>query len=120
MKHEFTLAGFLGIPPRQDDNNTFEATDSNVEQDDSSPTSTSINPTTGLPLITPNASIDVMGNAIGQPNTPEIEEITTSESSSACDNDIFGSSIDPFNDIHDTSGSDSFMDTWFDALSDDW
>ncbi|MFC3095454.1 hypothetical protein DRW07_08940 [Alteromonas sediminis] len=119
MKHEFTLAGFLGIPPRQTDNDACDAHDECSEIDDSPIASTSINPATGLPLIAPNACIDVMGNAIGQSNTQDIEEITTTESSRLCDNDIFGAGIEPFSDTNDSLFNDS-MDTGFDAWGDDW
>ncbi|WP_158972577.1 hypothetical protein [Paraglaciecola sp. L3A3] len=112
MKHEMTLAGFLGIPPLNHNNET----DISVTPLSGIPSIPMVNPSSGLPMTDNHSMIDVGGNVFGssegqvgcnmfeddslfQPleiDTPTI--IDDSTSSMSCSEDSF-----------DNSMSDSFM-----------
>ncbi|WP_412972957.1 hypothetical protein [Glaciecola sp. MF2-115] len=120
MKHEMTLAGFLGIPKLSCSSDTSIDTSNVIETTPSNIGSGGVNPSTGLPLID-NSMIDVGGNVYGASETA-IDSFDNNFMSGSGEFDCH-SVNDSFIDttIGDDASFDSFSDTSFDdSCGIDW
>lgn len=113
MKHDSTLAGFLGIP-KLTFNNDYDSThiDNNSPQLHSDEPAINVNPSTGLRML--NSGGDVAGNPLGTDNSDScIIDNTIAVSTTSFD--------ESDNAMHDnaTFGCDGLIDSFDDPFNND-